>query len=144
MNTSWVCCDASLVVPLLMEPNGEQLEAQWAEWEASGYRFAAPALLRYEVCNALYQYEKVGKLSGDVVDNALRAVLSLPIQIFADTALHITAVQMARRFSLPAAYDAHYLALADRLGAELWTLDQRLARAVEGEFSWVRVWQEGV
>ena len=141
MNTSWVCVDASLVVPLLMEHSGERLEAQWAEWEADGYRFAAPSLLRYEVSNALYQYEKVGRLRGEVVDNALRAVLALPVQIFTDPLLHMTAVQMARRFSLPAAYDAHYLALADRLGAELWTLDQRLARAVEGEFSWVRVWQ---
>jgi len=37
---------------------------------------------------------------------------------------------MAERFMLPAAYDAHYLALDERLGATFVTTDQRLANAV--------------
>jgi predicted nucleic acid-binding protein len=46
---------------------------------------------------------------------------------------------LAERFSLPAAYDAHYLALADWLGGEFWTADRKLVRAVEDELPWVRV-----
>ena len=49
------------------------------------------------------------------------------------------ALDLAERFSLPAAYDAHYLALADWLGGEFWTADRRLARAVHDELPWVRV-----
>jgi predicted nucleic acid-binding protein len=40
----------------------------------------------------------------------------------------IEAMQTARRLGHPSAYDAAYLALAERLGAELWTLDGPLAR----------------
>jgi alpha-galactosidase len=44
---------------------------------------------------------------------------------------------LAQRLALPAAHDAHYLALAERLGAEFWTADQRLVRAVQPQLSWV-------
>ncbi len=45
----------------------------------------------------------------------------------------------AETLSLPAAYDAHYLALAERMGAELWTAATRLLRAVRDRLSWVRL-----
>ncbi len=35
-------------------------------------------------------------------------------------------------------YDAHYLALAARLGAEFWTADQRLVNTVQSALPWVR------
>lgn len=37
-----------------------------------------------------------------------------------------SALDLAERLSLSATYDAHYLALAEWLGAEFWTADQRL------------------
>ncbi len=37
-------------------------------------------------------------------------------------------VAMAQRLERRSAYDAAYLALADRLGADLWTFDGPLAR----------------
>jgi predicted nucleic acid-binding protein len=43
------------------------------------------------------------------------------------------------RFSLPAAYDAHYLALAAQLGGEFWTADAKLAGVVQAELPWVRL-----
>ena len=144
MSTSWLCVDASLVVRLVTKPGNYPLRDQWIAWEKTGMRFTAPGLISYEVTNAVYQYGKQGLMDGATIRATLAAALSLPISLSTDPELHRHALQLARRFSLPAAYDAHYLALADRLGAELWTLDRRLARAVEGEFSWVRVWQEGV
>ena len=36
-------------------------------------------------------------------------------------------------------YDAHYLALAERLGAEFWTADRRLQQAVGATLLWVRL-----
>jgi predicted nucleic acid-binding protein len=36
-------------------------------------------------------------------------------------------VTLARRLGRQSAYDAAYIALAERLGAELWTLDGKLA-----------------
>ena len=37
---------------------------------------------------------------------------------------------MASRLNQGAAYDAHYLALAEEFGCELWTADGRFFRAV--------------
>ncbi len=44
----------------------------------------------------------------------------------------------ADALGLPATYDAHYLALAEHLGCELWTDDQRLLRQVATSLPFVR------
>ena len=59
--------------------------------------------------------------------------------LHSDGELHERAIHLAERYSLNAAYDAHYLALADRLGAEFWTADRRLANSVRHELEWVRL-----
>lgn len=46
---------------------------------------------------------------------------------------------MADKFSLPAVYDAHYLALAELLEGEFWTADGRLARTVQSSLPWVHL-----
>ncbi|HEX6305251.1 MAG TPA: hypothetical protein VFZ76_13740 [Anaerolineales bacterium] len=40
---------------------------------------------------------------------------------------------------MPSAYYAQYLALAERLEAEFWTADERLARKVERQLPWVHL-----
>ena len=45
---------------------------------------------------------------------------------------------LTTRFNHPAAYDAHYLALAEMMDCEFWTADERLFNAVRDELSWVR------
>ncbi len=48
------------------------------------------------------------------------------------------AIEFAHDFDLPATYDAHYLALAQRENCEYWTADTRLWNAVKRRLSWVR------
>ena len=43
----------------------------------------------------------------------------------------------ADAFGLPAAYDSQYVALAQFLGCDLWTDDQRLLRDLAGRLSFV-------
>jgi predicted nucleic acid-binding protein len=45
------------------------------------------------------------------------------------------------RLNRAAAYDSFYLALAERLGCNLWTADRRLWQAVSA--GWVRLVGEG-
>jgi len=68
---------------------------------------------------------------------ALKAALSLPLRLYEDAELHGQALDIAERFSLPAAYNAHDLALAQWPGGEFWTTDQRPAQTVQAEWPWV-------
>ena len=131
MNNSPVCVDANLVIRLVADPGDEQVCSSWERWDAENRRIVAPTLLFYEISNALYRYQRAGMMSGAAVRLALRAALSLPLRLYGEVELHTRALDLTEHFSLPATYDAHYLALAEWLGAEFWTADQRLARAVQ-------------
>lgn len=139
MSSSWVCVDANLVVRLVADPKDELVRGLWESWDAEGRLFGAPTLLYFETTNALYRYQRMGLMSSSSVKLALKAALSLPIRLYGETNLHPLALDLAERFSLPAAYDAHYLALAERLGAEFWTADQRLADTVGAALPWVHL-----
>jgi predicted nucleic acid-binding protein len=129
--SSPTCVDASLVVRLVSVLEDEAVKRWWERWEQHRSRLVAPTLLRYEVTNALHRLRRAGEASEEATQEALRAALTIPIRLYDDEDLHAGALAFADRFALPAAYDAHYLALADRLGAEFWTTDRRLANAVQ-------------
>lgn len=137
--SSTVCVDASLVVRHVAAPTDADAAALWAGWEAARVTLVAPALLHYEVANALHQYRRGGSRSTVALKASFRAALALPVALYDDDALHEEATDVADRYALPATYDAHYLALADRLGAEFWTADKRLANAVRPHLGWVRL-----
>jgi predicted nucleic acid-binding protein len=139
MPTSWICVDANLVIRLVADPADEPIRQLWAQWDTTNRQLAAPALLTFEVTNALYRYQKLGFMSASSVALALDAALALPLHLHSELDLHRRALALAGRFALPAAYDAHYLALAEWLGGELWTADRALARTVQAELSWVHM-----
>jgi predicted nucleic acid-binding protein len=137
-NSSAACVDASLVVRLLVGPEQQKLRLLWERWTQENRDLVAPALIHYEIVNALYQYERHGRLSSEIVTEAFKASTKLPIRLYSDTDLNLKALLLARRFALPACYDAHYLALAEHLGVELWTCDDRLVKKVGTDFPSIR------
>ncbi len=139
MPTSSICVDASLVVGLVAHADRERLRALWRGWQERRLRIAAPTLLLFEVTNAIYRYERQALLSAASADRFLRMVSALPLDLVSRAELHQEAIHLSRRFSLPAAYDAHYLALAEHLGAQFWTVDRRLVRAVDDGLDWVHL-----
>jgi len=55
----------------------------------------------------------------------------------ADKELLLAALRWAERLGQSKAYDAQYVALAEQMGAELWSADQRLVNALQAqEVSW--------
>ncbi len=137
--SSWICLDASWVVQFVLGASRQSpLPALWQTWHTTGYALAAPTLLYYEVGNALYRYVRRGDLSPEDAAQALDIALEMQVSLHGDADLHRRAMVMARQFALPAVCDAHYLALAERLGAQLWTADRRLHQAVSATLTWVR------
>lgn len=139
MSNSWLCVDANLVIRLVVDPSDRSVRRLWEQWDTERRQLAAPALLYYEVVNVLYRYQILGLISATAVRLALKAALALPLQLYNNPELHWRALELAKRFSLPAAYDAHYLALAEHLNGEFWTADRRLARAVQASLPWVHL-----
>jgi len=137
MSNSWICADAGLVLRLLVDPDDEAVRSLWERWDAEHRHIAAPTLLYYEVTNVLHRYRRAGMMGPAATRMALTAALALPITLHDEPTLHARALEIAERFSLSATYDAHYLALADILGGEFWTLDQRLVNVVQAELPWV-------
>jgi len=134
-----VCVDASIVVRRVAAVVDSDVSDLWAQWEERRVMLVAPSMLHYEVANALHQYRRGGSRSTTALLASLRAALALPITLHDDDSMHELATDIAGRFSLRATYDAHYLALAERLGAEFWTADKRLAHAVRPDLNWVRL-----
>jgi predicted nucleic acid-binding protein len=133
------CIDAGFVVRRVVFPDDRAVQHRWDRWDQEQTRLVAPSLLYYEVTNALYRYQRQGHLRGETVDVALEVALSLSVELVDDTALHREAKAMAERYGLPATYDAHYLALAERLQVDLWTTDERLLNTLKPfRVAWVR------
>src|SRR5215212_2140201 len=91
----------------------------------------APTLLPLEVTNILRQRMRAN--DGLSLTEAVRQLddfLDFRIELHNPVGLHFQALVLAAALDLAATYDAHYLALAEHLGCELWTDDQRLMRRV--------------
>jgi len=125
------CVDASVVVRLVLSGEGDAAVAElWRGWLESGAAPTAPALLGYEVTNALRRYVASGVLEPAEGAAALAAALGLGIELIGDDELHREALALADRLGLAATYDAHYLAVAERLGDGFFTGDAGLVRQV--------------
>jgi len=139
MPRSPVCIDASIVVALVTpEGQSEKALALWGEWMRAGVEIIAPTLLRCEVASALWRKVVRNVMGLEDARRCLQEALSLDIEFLDPPELPLRAFDLAARFRRPAAYDAHYLALAELMKAEFWTADERLCNAVRKEFPHIR------
>ncbi|HST51435.1 MAG TPA: type II toxin-antitoxin system VapC family toxin [Pyrinomonadaceae bacterium] len=97
------------------------------QWLDDGVDLHAPVLACYEIANALTRLIVAKAFPADKVEEAWTNLSILPIAYHSSMdAKRI--VEIALRLGRQNAYDAVYLALAESLGAELWTLDGPLYR----------------
>ena len=129
--------DASVLLGAFF-PDEAQPQAQLLlHLHASGQvRLKAPALLLYEVSNAVWQAERRGRIAQAQADEVLQTASALQIELLALEWGEM--LPLARDFGR-SAYDAAYLTLAERSGEQLVTGDKRLYNAVHPKLDWV-VW----
>ena len=135
-----VVVDASIALKwAITEVGSNTARTLLAEWINKGMKVNAPALLAYEITNILYREVRASRISSDTAKIGINLILkTVKLVLSQNSFLNIQAMALAERFSLPASYDAHYLALAEHQGCELWTSDTRLWKSVKGHLDWVR------
>lgn len=94
----------------------------------------APALLPYELSNAVWQAEWRGRITRSQADRIIQSFGNLDIEIIPQPWGEM--LPLARQFDR-SVYDAAYLSLAERLGEPLVTGDERLYNAVKGKLDFV-------
>jgi predicted nucleic acid-binding protein len=122
--------DASLVVEILA-PDTDDTEATqllFDRWSQTGESLHAPAMLPLEVMNALLTGVRRQRWEGQAADAAASFVASLPIALHDHSRDRHRAWELARRYDNHPIYDMVYVALAERLGEPLVTLDDKLYR----------------
>ena len=138
MNGS-VVVDASLAVKWLVEEDGSgKAHAAFQSWVAQDITRIAPHFMPFEVANALHRRMLRGELNAGDSIRMIASLLASRLEFRQPPDLHVRALQLATQLKQNAAYDAHYLALAESVGCELWTADERFYRAASPSIDSVR------
>jgi predicted nucleic acid-binding protein len=136
-----VVVDASIALKwTLNETDSSTALALLADWTDREIEVHAPSLLVYEVTNALYRRVRKGEIPFDDARRGLTEIIFKVVEFDfpEDPDFNIRAMELGQQFGLPAAYDSHYLALAESRECELWTADTRLWNSTRGKLTWLR------
>ncbi len=96
------------------------------------HELLAPTLLRSQALSALHEAVQRGEVPADVARDRLARIGRMPIRLLGDAVLRRRAWDLADRLGWASTYDAEYLALTQLQADAFVTLDEELARSVEG------------
>jgi predicted nucleic acid-binding protein len=139
MNNEVVVVDANIAIKwVLVETDSEIAKALLAEWKKKKVVIYVPTLLTYEVTNILYREVRAGKITSQTAQDGIKMIRRAVSPVYSrNSDLNLRAMDLAKHFGLPATYDTHYLALAERKDCPFWTADARMWRVVKDQFDWV-------
>ena len=126
-----VVVDASAVMEYLLQTPRAELLAQVLH-DSDAVSLHVPALCDVEVAGVLRRGLLARKLDEPRAGEAMLDYLDLPITRHGHTSLLARMLHLRGNFS---AFDAAYVSLAERLGAELLTADSALAQAARAHTS---------
>lgn len=134
-----IVIDARIPIGLILRlPWSETAQRAFLTWRREEVSLIAPTLWLYEAVSALRKAVAMRLLDREVALERVSQIPLLGIQIaHPDTELLLSSLRWAEKLGQTKTYDAQYVALAERVGAELWSVDQRLVRALrEAEAPW--------
>jgi len=140
MNGPRFVIDANVCIKwyLTDEALRDKAEAVLNDFMGGGVEILAPTLLIYELMNGLWVASRMRRIEFGNIERSVQRVLDLGFDLHDASQFFPTVLRMSQRFGR-SAYDASYLALAEREGIQLLTGDRRLYNAVRGRLDWV-IW----
>ena len=140
-----VVVDTSITLKwIYVEHDSTIARALLVDWVRHEVSILAPSLMVYELTNNMHQKVKNGVITIEKARKALQDIFDLEI-VYAmprDASWSKRALEIAQKFNLNAAYDAHFLVLAEQKHCEFWTADAKLYRNVLNDFPWVRLLEQ--
>jgi predicted nucleic acid-binding protein len=135
-----VVIDANILIAfgLADEPLHTQASQILSAWRTTSTVLAAPRLFRSEITAVIRKAVYLERISHEQGRLMLSQLLVYPVELYEDNGLLTTAYELAHRFNRPRAYDAQYLALAERLSCDFWTADERMFNAIKDNFPNIR------
>lgn len=123
-----VVLDSNVAVALALDTErAPVIEERLRAWEEAKEALHAPSLFRFEVANALTRNIAADKIDAADAKVAWQRIVAIEISLHGLTD-GPAVIAVARKLKRESAYDAAYIALAQELDAELWTLDGPLSR----------------
>jgi predicted nucleic acid-binding protein len=134
-----VVVDAGIVLAtVLTEPLRPQARALLGNFAAQDIQIVVPTLFWYEIVAVLRKNVYRSTLQASDAEQYRDILLKQPVQTVIDEALLRRAFVLATQFNRPTAYDAQYLAVAERFGCDFWTADEKLFNVVHQALAWVK------
>ena len=112
---------------VLKERHTETVISLMDRWIDEGVELHSPLFSQYEVTNVLRGKRAREEITAGTLDTAVATLENLVV-ILDVTPDNARVLEIARELQLNKAYDVFYVELAERIDAELWTLDGQLAR----------------
>lgn len=101
-------------------------------WKSANVQLYAPFLFRYEIVASMRKAVYRKRISEERGLDLSKLLLKRNIKFYLDDSLLERAYQLASQLKRMTAYDSQYLALAERLNCEFWTVDEKLFNASKG------------
>lgn len=99
---------------------------------SGAHELLAPTLLRSQTLSALHEAVQRGELPADLARERLARIGKMPIRLLGDAVLRRRAWEVADQLGWASTYDAEYVALTQLQADAFVTVDEQLARSVEG------------
>lgn len=130
-----VVIDANLAIGLVRQMSFSAPFRRLIEgWIYDGTQILVPGLWDYEVVSGLRRLWQQKALTEEQAFSGLEKILLLDVKRYPGEAnLLQSALRWAERLGQSKAYDAQYVALAEQMGAEFWSADERLVNTLKSQ-----------
>jgi predicted nucleic acid-binding protein len=139
-NPAIAVLDVNVCIPLVINtPMSPEVNDLWSKLNKNRTKIYAPRLWKCEVTSILRKLVKSNEISREFGRDSLSLLLESNIQFVEENNdLVLAAYRWNERLERSAVYNCFYIALAEQLDADFWSIDKRLINDLN-EINWPNI-----